>query len=349
MYRQTLADGQPPARGAAVFGICFLRVALSGVLFGMSAYAIAVPIQPFRSQNLNPFLIGSGMPSAETPFLGGGEALTAFAQVDVVNNSISREQNAESVVIDGETYRAMLGLRKMAAERVELGIDVPWIAHSPGFMDEFIEEWHNAFGLSNSERDFLGAGQLRYGYARESVALADVDQRVAGLGDIQLGVAWQFLKRANTAATVRATLDLATGDAEKLTGSGGTEAAVAVALGDRTFLSAPSMSAMLSAGILRAGGGSVLQPLQKDWVGFGSVALGWDVSASLTMKGQVDFHTPMYATALRPIGGAGVQLTLGAAVAISHRLLLDLAIGENLHTGATPDVVFHFALGYRGD
>lgn len=347
MYRETLLGGQPPACAAATFSICFLWAASLGVLFGLSANAMAAPLQPFRSPNLNPFLMGAGLPPVETPFLVDGRTDAAYLQLDVINNSVAREQDGEAVIVDGETYRTVLGLRRRVAKRAELGIDIPWIAHSPGFLDNLIEGWHRFFGLSNSERDMLGRGRLRYLYTRGSAVLAEVDQRDAGLGDVQLMAAWQFLESPDSAVTLRATVDLATGDAEDLTGSDGTEAAVAVAFGDRTFLALPSMSAMANAGVLYTGSGTVLEAQQKDWVGFGGVFVGWAIGARLALKAQLDLHTPVFATALRPLGAAGIQLTVGGQATLSDRVCLDLGIGENLHTGATPDVVFHFALTYR--
>lgn len=292
--------------------------------------------------------MGVGLPPAETPFVSDGMMDTAYLQLDVINNSVAWARDGEAVIVDGETYRTVLGLRRSVAERVVLGIDIPWIAHSPGFLDNLIEDWHSFFGLSNSERDGLGRGRLHYAYTRESAVLTEVSQRKADLGDVQLAAAWQFLQGRDSAATLRVTLDLATGEAEKLTGSGGMEAALALLVGNRTFLSRSSLGAMASAGVLYTGRGTLLEAQQKDWVGFGGAALAWAVRPRLSLKVQLDLHTPVFATALRPLGEAGVQLTVGGEAALSDRLRLDLAIGENLHTGATPDVVFHFAIAHRG-
>lgn len=342
--RTILPDEQSPLPVAATSGIGFLRIASLSMLTWLAGDVRADPVQPFRAQNLNPFVVGAGLPAAASPFLGDRTGKSAYVQLDMVNNSVARSREGESVIVDGETYRALVGFRYALAPRVELSAAIPWLAHSPGFLDNFISNWHEFFGLPNGERDGFAPEQLQYSYAARGRRNA-MDQRNRGLGDAQLSAAWQLAETAQKkAAALRATVDLATGRAETLTGSGAREVAIDFTLGHRALFSQSRVSAFASTGILRSGNGAVLANLRRDWVTFGSASIGWEFRPRLAVNAQIDAHTPIFSSELTPLGGAGIQLTVGGQAQFSEYWRLDFAIGENLHTGATPDVVFHFAI-----
>ena len=80
-----------------------------------------------------------------------GESLWRFS-LDIANHADNYEVGGEEIEIDGESYYLTVGFRKGLGKRVELGIDLPLIAHDDGFLDGPIENWHDLLGLSNSRR-----------------------------------------------------------------------------------------------------------------------------------------------------------------------------------------------------
>lgn len=342
--RFILPDHHFPLPVTAARGSGVLWIILIVLTAGLSRNVQADLVQPFRVQNLNPFFSGAGLPPAESPFLGPHGRRTGYMQFDIVNNSVARSRDDESVIIDGETYRALFGFRYPLTERVELGGSIPWVTHSPGFLDNFIANWHEFFGLPNGERDVFAPGQLQYHHAAFGQRPIGLDQRSGGWGDAQLSATWRFAESTRQVAALRTTVDSATGEPEKLTGSGAREVAIDLVVGQRELFALPTTSAFASAGVLRSGSGGALADLRRDWVAFGSASVGWEFRRGFALTAQLDAHTSVFATDLTPLGGAGVQLTVGAQVQLFDTLRLDFAIGENLHTGATPDVVFHFAV-----
>ena len=122
---------------------------------------------------------------------------------------------SEAIVLDAETVN--LGLRGS----VRLGgwlleADVPYITHSGGGLDGFIDDWHDFTGLPTGGREQAPRDRLLIRYERDGQAVIDLQQATGGLGDIQLGVA-----RPVGQTVVRMAVKLPTGDADKLTGSGG--------------------------------------------------------------------------------------------------------------------------------
>jgi len=63
----------------------------------------------------------------------------------------------------------------------------------------------------------------------------------------------------------------------------------------------------------------------------------------LSLKAQIDAHTPFYDSELAALGASSVQLTVGGTIGLWGRNMLDLGLVENLFTDTTPDLVFHLA------
>ncbi|MDH4008648.1 MAG: DUF3187 family protein, partial [Desulfuromonadales bacterium] len=128
--------------------------------------AWSLEIAPFQIRNFSPTALIHGLSIAETPrlLLAGTSSLsTSF---DMANNASLSTRKNEQILFDGESYIATLGLRYGLTDTLQLGIDLPWVWHSEGFMDSFISDWHDFFGLPNGDRDDLKNDQLDYLYSR---------------------------------------------------------------------------------------------------------------------------------------------------------------------------------------
>src|SRR3989442_90071 len=57
-----------------------------------------------------------------------------------------------SYILDGETLRTVLNARVGLAPRIEVGIEMPFLVHSGGFLDGMIDSFHNRFRLPEGGR-----------------------------------------------------------------------------------------------------------------------------------------------------------------------------------------------------
>jgi hypothetical protein len=94
--------------------------------------------------------------------------------VDITNDADDGESDSEQLIIDGETTTIALSIRRRVHERLELGIDVPYVQHSGGTLDGFIKDWHSMLGLSNFRRDGPN-DQLRHAYISDGETLFSLD------------------------------------------------------------------------------------------------------------------------------------------------------------------------------
>ncbi|MCC6209262.1 MAG: DUF3187 family protein [Gammaproteobacteria bacterium] len=301
-------------------------------------------VQPFLTSNQNPFIQIYSVPSPPPARLLAPERWRLALQFDLTNNSIAEDDAAESVTLDGETYRGSLSLAYGLSEWWEAGIVIPYVMQRRGVFDHFIEQWHDTFGLSNRKRTAFTRDQLNFSYAGNSDS-QQLDEPVEGLGDIRLTLSHPLYEDdvAGRAASVQAGLKLPSGDAAGLLGSGGTDLSLQVSAIDAALLSAWKATLFWSAGMLWLGDGDVLDPIRRDYVAIGALGLGRPVTERIALKVQLDAHSSFYDTDLQALGANTVQLTVGGEIRLPGGDRLDLGLVENLFTDTTPDLVFHLA------
>lgn len=273
-------------------------------------------------------------------------------QIHLANDHASNFTHAtagtEQVFFDGETTRLAVSMKHRLARNTDIEFLLPFIRHSGGTLDGFIENWHDFFGLPQNGRDKWPRDQLRYFYEHDGVSQFDITTPVSGMGDAQLIVGYR-LERAWFAAqrplTVKASLKFPTGNAQKLTGSG------AVALSGwltgetaTSWFQLPGLT-YYHAGISWLQRGEVLAQQQRAWVMFAGLGSGVRLSGHIALQLQLDTHTSLYRDSqFNEINQTALLFTVGGNFTINPLWNLDIAVVEDLYVHTAPDVVFHLGL-----
>lgn len=321
----------------------FIRAAtVAAGLAGFSAQAAEIS-DPFATRNISPFVQVYGLPAAQSAVLTSWEKFSGGIMLEAASNFTTDNKGSESIFIDGESYRTTLRWRYGASERVELGIDVPYLSHQAGRMDDFIENWHSFWGFPNGDRDKFPQDQLSYRYSDNGQQLMNVTSNGDGLGDVSLSVAYQLAASDVRHWALRGGVKLATGDADSLRGSDSTDIYAGLHFSDAS-LAATGLILHASIGGLWMDEGEVLNELREDWVLYGSSTLSWAFSHTLSLKLQVDAHSAFYDSRLTQLGSDSVQLILGGAIRLSEQITLDLSVSEDVAVDTAPDVVFQIGL-----
>lgn len=309
----------------------------------------AADFSPFYVQDLNPFVQIHGLPPPQSAELVPPGRTEAGVYLNIANNSVTGSAGLEAIVLDGETYRLSLNMRRGVGRRTELGVTIPYVVHDGGVFDAFVENWHDLFGLSNSRRASRPRNALEISYAVGGSDVVRISDRQAGLGDVvvygSLGLSG-LEKDATRTVSLRTGLKLPTGDAAALLGSKGIDAFLLLAAADDEILSRWRMAVYGRMGVLMLGDGEVLASRVRDAVAFGGLAAEWRGWQRLRLKAQLDAHSRFYDSALDQLGLSAVQLTVGGSLRLGPDLNFDLGVVENLRTDPTPDVIF--SLGLRG-
>ena len=302
--------------------------------------------EPFLTRNMSPFVLVHGIPATRSARLPEENTWDWQIQTDLANNFTQNSKGDESILLDGETHQVTLAARYGFSDRFELGIEVPYLRHSGGFLDNFIERWHKLFGFSNHGREDVPQDELNYGHQLNGVSSFLLDDSTSGIGDVRLSAGYALKQTDLSLWTVRAGVKLATGDAEDLTGSEGTDVYASVHYTRNQAFGSENWQVHGNLGFVALGDGEVIPGQQEDWATFGSTTLGWQPEGRrISLKLQADFHSALYDSNVREIGDFSLQLVAGGSIKVSETGFIDISVAEDILHDRSPDVVFQF--GYR--
>ncbi len=297
---------------------------------------------PFVLQNENPLVSVRGMPRN----LGADLVPRGFStqvSYSVASHFEIEDSGAEQVVLDGETERLSLRWQWGLSPGWEVGLDVPLVRHSGGYLDSLIIDWHDWFNLPQNGRDIAPQDELQLAYAGGGEAIL-LNDDASGVGDVRLLGARQLSQSAGRATALRAYVKLPTGDEDELLGSGGVDAGITLhhrrALYDNLTLNLWGGAAYLS-------GGDVLSNRNRGWVVAGGAAAALRLNRAVSLKVQWDAHSQVYEdTRLQQLNEVAYVLSFGGSIRLGPRQALDIVVVENYpHPEITPDVAFQ--LGWR--
>ena len=293
---------------------------------------------PFVVTNQNPFVSAHGLGRDLGTQLAEPGQLRWSAAYSVASQFEIADRGAERITIDGESARTELRLFWGVAPGWELGIEVPYMAHDGGFLDDLIIDWHDWFNLPQNGRDLAARDVLRFSYIGPTDALL-LNREVSGLGDVQLFAARQLQTSDHASTVLRAHLKLPTGDADDLLGSGSLDGGVSVHH-QRRLNDWLSLGGWLGASYL--GDGDILPGRSRSVVAQGGLRTAVMVNDRVTLKVQWDVHSQVYKdTRLQQLNEVAYLLSLGGTLRFNPRHALDIVVVENYpHPQISPDVAF---------
>ncbi|MFQ5876597.1 MAG: DUF3187 family protein [Acidobacteriota bacterium] len=133
--------------------------------------------------------------------------------------------------IDGETMRAVLDAGVGVGSRFEIGLEIPFLLHSGGGVDSFIESYHDRFGFPDGGRPAFVSDRFAVGYVGDGESVF-IDRAPGGfhLGDVVLSGRAGLVRgdRRRPAVAASASVKLPTGDPGDMFGSGSTDYGVSI-------------------------------------------------------------------------------------------------------------------------
>lgn len=319
---------------------------IAALLFGPATASAS----PFATFDQGPLARIYGLPAPRDGTLTPVGRVEAALRLDVTSNFVLDASGGEVLVLDGETYETTLGWRRglrAGGRDLEVGIKIPWVIHSRGTLDSFIDDWHERFGLPDGGRSRAPSDRLLYLYSRAGQEQFRIDSRVEGIGDTRLQAAVQLSGGRDTpaASALYASLSIPTGDEEELLGSGAYGLSTWVSgRRRRDFFDWPlSLHGSLGAALIENDG--VLAAMRNPLVGLASGGFGVRVTESVELGADINFHTGLYrASKLSSLSAVALSIAFGGAVRLGDSGRLELAIVEDLDNSTSPDLTLHAAL-----
>jgi hypothetical protein len=259
----------------------------------------------------------------------------------VSSHFVVAEKPAETLRLDGETWRLKLDLRYGISDDWEIQLELPWLSHRGGKLDSLIDNWHDLWGMPDGGRSSAARNDLAFRYRAED-AQFNLTDSTSGIGDITLAVSRQLVKRERLAVSGTLGHKFATGSERDLLGSGSTDTYVAAQVGWST---SAALHWYGQAGYLRAGTLSSLGSRQRQDLWFAGFGLEWQAGQNWSLLAQLDTHRAPLRSATTALGATSWRLTTGARWRPpTGRWSVDVSIVEDVRVATAPDIIFQVSL-----
>lgn len=256
-------------------------------------------------------------------------------------SNIIQEQQTENEFLrfDLEYLRTLVALKRGFGHGVELGFEVPFYVYYGGFLDPFVNSFHETFGLPNLLRGQTPNGLVDYEYRRGDEVVLGGTSSFGAVGDIALNVKKTLYAGHPQALSLRGTLKLPTGDPSNLSGSGATDFGLGVAF-DRI---GPRYGLYLNANYHFLGTPERFET--RDYFSFMAGA-DWRFKPRVAAILQVDYLRPPVRGELVNLNDPGIQFALGIRYHHSAGFAYEWRLVEDL-SSFSPDFTFAFQMEVR--
>lgn len=340
-------------------------IAISLIFFILSAgfvYAYNIEKEEPALNGTGPISVRNQMPlylfylqmAPEKASVTQKSKLTMDADYLVSNVTASAFTPATSlydVQIDCEVSRITLDFRYGIYDNLEIGLEVPYISLSSGYLDNFVEGIEDGIeARTPRSRERQGSYEFDYTLTYNSKKLIDMKHSTEGLGDIVLGAKYQILKEDGLFLpnlALRSAIKFPTADKDDLLGSGEFDYGLGFLLDKGIF---DRFHMYMGANVIFIDKPSFLSELGIDKEYFsGMLAMEYFFTDRLSMVAQVSGNsTPYPYTGTNVLDNDAYELGLGVNYTWKEKENIScyFAIIENIVSASSPDVSFETGLNW---
>lgn len=313
--------------------LCLLLLALLPL---SSAFAFDGPLQV---KNQYPIFM-----HADAPYIEAASMENSFS-ASLSHSSTYTVQSSKEWVIDQDMEVTELNLRykRVIAEAVEIGVDIPVITLSGGFMDGFLDSYHDTLGLPDYGRNARPDDDFLYEIRRDGKLIVEGKTGVK-LGDIRLTAKKPLISYDDMKLSLRGDIELPTGSAKKGYGNGSVDAGVALLLD--TKISDDFMT-YLNFGAVFPGDLKGYENIKLEDFIHGGFAVETTFRKGYSLIAQLQGQSRIYPkTDLLAVDYGTYLLSLGGRY-ISGRNLFELSFTEDINSSGAPDFILNISYKVR--
>lgn len=293
-------------------------------------------------RNLSPV---AGLFGLAPPLPDGDDGIAV--RLATASHSIGESEGNDAVLFDGETTELSVTATWSPGAEWRFSATLPYLWHSAGALDGFIDDWHAFFGFPDGIRDDVPRNQLRFQYRADGQSVIDLTRNRHGPGDARVAARWSPRRLAAHGLAVAVGVKLPTGSASRLTGSGATD--VSAVLNWQRDRPDARWALDASAGVSRLGDADIALPGQRRTVWIGHFGAGYRVSDRFVLGARLQAHQGLVRDAPDPLNDASIIITTGGSLALGDAWRLDITVDEDLNVETAPDVVLRLGLARRFD
>jgi len=278
------------------------------------------------------------MDPASTQVLSAGQtswrADAAYTSLFLFGNDLQ----GAAWFMDGELLRTAATANIGLGKQLQLGIQVAGAHTTGGFLDSFIVDYHDAFGLPDQDRSDFPDDEYRVEATRGATTVWSVQESSAELLDLPIQLTWQILepKQRQLGLAVRGGVELPLGDQDTGYGNGQLDVSLGAVVDYQAYgIRWNGHVQHTFAGTPRPARQNDLEFQDVTSIGLASELPLYDDLHALV---QVEWET----STLRQLGPAvtdreQVSLWVGGRYQVAPEWSLEVGFGEDLRGLASPD------------
>ena len=278
------------------------------------------------------------------PYLESAATESSFS-ISLSHSSVFVMEDAAywSVHLDIELTELNLRYKKDIPSLFEIGLDIPVLRATGGFMDRPLAWYHQTFGFGDYGRSTRPYNEFLYDIKRNGAPLIEGDDDRVGFGDVRLTLKKKIIG-TDPLISILADVELPTGNARIGYGNGSVDAGVAILL-DKELGEKSKFYANL--GAVFPGDLKAFQTVNLDNFFYAGAGIEVSVRPHFSLLAQLMAQTSPYPkTGISQIDNTGMLLVLGGRYYAGVGSF-ELSLTEDPNTSGAPDFILNFSFKKR--
>jgi hypothetical protein len=313
------------------------------VAAAMICCAMQLSAEPLPTTNQNPFLASIGLPQPLPAELRVDHTQLGAA-LNWGSTSVVQTQGRELLILDAETRELRITFTHAIDDRLAVRAELPYLYTGAGFLDSFIDGFHDTFSLEEGDRPLFARDQVLARYQRSGPAFVNERDSTQGIGDLTLGIGTRLIRTDAGSLMAWFNLDVPSGSSD------------AHVVADDAWNGTLSLSGQYRLGnrwlgfaqasaTAHTGDGLFDDQQPVIWSGFAGIEFAMTPALSLLLQAQA--HSAPVENTQAKILGSAVVLTVGGRIHTRNDLTVHVGLSEDIKVEASPDVVFVFGVTQR--
>lgn len=277
----------------------------------------------------------------------GSQGMRSSELIDSVSITLNhssvfeKESSANySADIDLEVTVVDISFTKKISSSVELGMSLPLISYSRGFLDGVLANYHNSFGIYDSGRSKHPNNQFNFKMQKNGNDLFRASDGETSMGDITLGLKQNIADTQRTILSFYYFVDLPTGDAGRGFGNGNLDPGIAILLNNQIY---DKFNTYMNLGAVWPGCIEGEYELCRDQFLYSSLFFEWMINDKNSLMGGLSYEESGFDTKISIIDADPVLFNISYIRQLKQRRSLTIFLLEDIATTSAPD----FTLGVR--
>lgn len=240
-----------------------------------------------------------------------------------------------TINLDMEITEINFRYKRIIKDFVELNIDLPVVIMGPGFMDGFLEDYHDTFGFSDYGRSQRPNNAFLYEVRRNGQLIVR-GKSGTGIGDIRIALKKELLSLEGLTVSIRGDLEVPVSSAEKGFSNGSLDAGASLLI-DKSITD--SIMAYFNFGAVFPGDVKGHERLDIDNFIHGGAAIEAELWEGLSVILQLQGQSAIYPqTDLLAVDRDAYLLAIGGRYE-SGAKSFELSLTEDINTAGAPDFI----------